>query len=207
MGHAPAMNASRPPLVLASTSRYRRALLERLGLAFEAIAPPFDEEAHKQRHAHLSAEALSLELARGKALSVAATRPEAIVIGSDQIAVLEGARLDKPGTAEAACAQLRRLAGREHRLVTSVLVVQGARMIEHIDVHTLRMRALDDAQIAAYVARDAPLDCAGSYRIESLGVALFETVRGEDATAVIGLPLAALARMLTQLGLDPLRST
>jgi septum formation protein len=191
-------------LVLASTSRYRRALLERLALPFEAVAPPFDEEAAKPTLAHLDPEALSLALARGKALSVARTRPGAIVIGSDQIATIDGAKLDKPGTAERACAQLRLLAGRTHRLVTSVVVARGDEVLEHVDVHELTLRPLTDAQIARYVAADAPLDCAGSYRSESLGVALFESVRGEDATAVIGLPLVAVTRSLARLGLDPL---
>lgn len=190
--------------MLASTSRYRRELLARLGLPFEAIAPTYDEDAHKASLAHLGAEALSLELARGKARSVARERPDAIVIGSDQIAVIDDARLDKPGTAERAREQLARLAGRTHRLVTSVVVLHGERELVHVDVHALTMRALDAAQIEDYVARDAPLDCAGSYRSESLGVALFEHIRGDDATAVIGLPLTAITRMLAALGADPL---
>jgi septum formation protein len=193
-------------IVLASTSRYRRALLERLGLPFEAVAPPYDEEGGKRAHADLGPEALSLALARGKALSVAATRPAALVIGSDQIAVIDGTQLDKPGTPERARAQLRQLAGRTHRLVTSVVIAHAAtgRVLEHVDVHALTMRALSDAQIARYVEADAPLDCAGSYRSESLGVALFETMRGDDATAIVGLPLTAVTRMLAALGVDPL---
>ncbi|GAB4207060.1 MAG: Maf family nucleotide pyrophosphatase [Sandaracinaceae bacterium] len=191
-------------LVLASTSKYRCALLARLGLPFESVAPPFDEEAAKTALAHLDPEALSLALARGKALSVARTRPGAIVIGSDQIATIDGAKLDKPGTAERARAQLRLLAGRTHRLVTSVVAARGDDFHEHVDVHELTLRPLTDAQIARYVAADAPLDCAGSYRSESLGVALFESVRGEDATAVVGLPLVAVTRLLARLGLDPL---
>ena len=117
---------SRAPIVLASTSRYRQELLARLGLPFESLAPPFDEEAEKARLAGLDEEALSLALARGKAVSVARVRPEAIVIGSDQIAVIDGERLDKPGSVERACAQLARLAGRTHRLVTSTVVVHEA---------------------------------------------------------------------------------
>jgi septum formation protein len=191
-------------LVLASTSPYRRALLERLRLPFEAVAPPFDEEAEKAALSHLDPEALSLALARGKALSVARARPGAIVIGSDQIATIDGRKLDKPGTEDDARAQLGLLAGRTHRLVTSVVVVRDETIHAHVDVHELTLRPLSEAQIARYVARDAPLDCAGSYRSEGLGVALFERVRGEDATAVVGLPLIAVSRLLAQLGLDPL---
>ena len=197
---------SRAPIVLASTSRYRQELLARLGLPFESLAPPFDEEAEKARLAGLDEEALSLALARGKAVSVARVRPEAIVIGSDQIAVIDGERLDKPGSVERACAQLARLAGRTHRLVTSTVVVHEAAgvVLEHVDVHSLAMRALTAAQIAGYVSRDRPLDCAGSYKSESLGIALFERIEGEDATAVVGLPLTAVTRMLASLGVDPL---
>lgn len=191
-------------LLLASTSSYRRALLARLGLPFEAVPPPFDEEVAKRALAALSVEELSMELARGKARSVA--RPGSLVIGSDQIAVIDGMRLDKPGTVEAARAQLRHLAGRTHRLVTSVVVVNGTTGEEHtaIDVHTLTMRSLDDGQIARYVDRDRPLDCAGSYKIESAGVALFESVEGRDATAIVGLPLLAVTAILRRFGMDPL---
>jgi septum formation protein len=200
------MQTSRPRLILASTSRYRQELLARLGLAFEAIAPPYDEERGKAELAHLDPEALSLALGRGKARSIAALHDDAIVIGSDQIAVLDGARLDKPGTHERARAQLSRLAGRTHRLVTSVVVIDARSGLErdHVDVHELTMRPLSGTQIAAYVARDAPLDCAGSYRVESLGVALFDRVRGDDATAIVGLPLVAVTRILVAMGLDPL---
>ena len=187
-------------IILASTSPYRRALMKRLGLRFEVLAPPFDEEAAKPALAHLDVEALSLELARGKARSVSALHPEAIVIGSDQIATLDGARLDKPGTHARACDQLRRLRGRGHRLVTALVVSRGDEVLEAVDVHTLFMRDLSDAQIDEYVRRDAPLDCAGSYKIESLGVALLERVVGEDASAIEGLPLMRLVSMLEQLG-------
>jgi septum formation protein len=199
-------HAGAPTVILASTSRYRRALLERLGVPFEALAPDYDEEREKGALDTLGPEALSLALAHGKARSIASMRPEASVIGSDQIAVIDGQRLDKPHTVERACAQLALLEGRTHRLVTSVVMVHLAsgRALEHVDVHELTMRPLSEAQIADYVARDEPLDCAGSYRVESLGVALFERVRGDDATAVVGLPLTAVTRMLATMGRDPL---
>jgi septum formation protein len=198
------MSETRAPIVLASTSRYRRELLARLGVPFESVAPPFDEEAAKASLGALDVEALSLALARGKAESIARMRRDAIVIGSDQIAVIDGERLDKPGTVERACAQLARLSGHTHRLVTSTVIVHGAVVMEHVDVHALTMRVLTPQQIAGYVARDQPLDCAGSYKSESLGIALFERICGEDATAVVGLPLTAVTRMHASLGVDPL---
>jgi septum formation protein len=187
-------------LILASTSPYRRALLQRLGIPFEVMKPPFDEEAAKPALAHLDVESLSLALARGKTLSVSKLDPEAVVIGSDQIATIDGERLDKPGTHERACAQLKRLRGRSHRLVTALVIARGDQVIEHVDVHTLFMRDLSDAQIEDYVRRDKPLDCAGSYKIESLGVALLERVVGEDASAIEGLPLMTLISILERFG-------
>ncbi|MBL8604432.1 MAG: septum formation protein Maf [Myxococcales bacterium] len=185
-------------LILASTSRYRKMLLERLGRPFEAVAPPYDEEAGKRAHAALGAAALSQRLGREKALSVSRLYPDAWVIGSDQIATLDGARLDKPGTADAAVAQLVRLSGKTHQLVTSVTVVRAATgyLGEATDVHALTMRALDAATLRRYVEADAPLDCAGSYRVEARGIALFETIRGDDFTAVIGLPLTKVVALL-----------
>lgn len=191
-------------LILASTSPYRRTLMQRLGIPFDVMKPPFDEEAAKPALAHLDPEALSLALARGKALSVCALDPDAIVIGSDQIATVDGARLDKPGTHARACAQLAQLRGRSHRLVTAVVVARGDEVLDHVDVHTLFMRNLSDAQIDGYVRRDQPLDCAGSYKIESLGVALLDRVQGDDASAIEGLPLMKLTRMLEHFGVHVL---
>lgn len=195
---------SRPRIVLASTSRYRRALLERLGIPFDAIAPTCDEDAHP----HLEPRPLAERLAREKAESVAA--PGAIVIGSDQVVDLDGEVLGKPGSAEAAQRQLARLAGRSHRLITAVAVrdVDRGVTVVDVDVHTLVMRPLDPRQIAAYVAHDAPLDCAGSYVFERRGIALFDRVEADpeiaDDTAIVGLPLMKLLRLLRGLGVDPL---
>lgn len=193
-----------PRVILASTSRYRRALLERLGVAFDAVAPDCDEDAWPE----LAPRALAVRLAREKASSVRA--PGALVIGSDQVVDLDGEVLGKPGSAAAAEAQLARLAGRSHRLITAVAVVDVDRGVvaEAVDVHTLTMRALDARQIAAYVAHDAPLDCAGSYVFERRGVALFERVEADaetaDDTAIIGLPLMKTLRLLRELGYDVL---
>lgn len=191
-------------LVLASTSPYRNALLARLRLPFESLAPGVDEEAVKAEG--LAAEALVTRLAREKAQTVARglsrDRPDALVVGSDQVAELDGLVLGKPGTPAGAQAQLRHLAGREHRLLTALCVVRAGdgRRVEALDVHRLRLRPLTDLQIARYVSLEDPVDCAGSYKIEGLGIALFEWIRGDDFTAVVGLPLTRLVSLLCELG-------
>jgi septum formation protein len=145
-------------------------------------------------------------LALGKAQSLADSYPDALILGADQMAELDGERLHKPGTAEAAAAQLRRLAGRTHRLITAVTLLRGVdgRAETIVDVHELTMRPLSQRAIEAYVARDAPLDCAGSYRIEALGIALFERVSGADFTAIVGLPLTAVVTLLERFGVSVL---
>lgn len=189
-------------LVLASTSRYRAALLSRLGTPFVTAAPQCDEQALQARG--WPVEVLVTELARRKAQSVADRFPDALVIGSDQAAELDGRILGKPGTRAAARAQLRQLRGREHRLLTAICVLQtsAGRLAEDLDVHRLRLRDLTDAQIERYVAADNPVDCAGAYKVEGLGVSLFEHIRGDDFTAVIGLPLTRLVRLLAGFGLE-----
>lgn len=195
-------------IVLASTSRYRRELIARLTIDVEQAAPPFDEEAEKPRLAGRPVEELVATLARGKALSLRAAYPDALLIGSDQAAEIDGEVLGKPGTEEGARAQLRRLSGREHRLLTAVAVLRASdgRIEEALDVHRLRMRQLTDREIEAYVRRDQPLDCAGAYRVEALGIALFERVTGDDFTAVIGLPLTRVVAMLERFGVRVLDS-
>jgi septum formation protein len=189
-------------ILLASTSRYRRELVQRLRVPIECLAPPYDEEADKAAHAHLPIPELAMHLAKGKAASLAALHPDALVIGSDQMGELDGARLGKPHTFEAACAQLGRMAGRTHRLHTAVAVHHGAsgRVEAALDTHTLAMRALTADEIERYVRADDPVDCAGSYRVESLGVALFERITGDDFTAVIGLPLTKTVTLLGRFG-------
>lgn len=187
-----------PALVLASTSPYRRHLLERLRIAFVCEAPGVDEAAVKRRGGAPSA--IVTGLARAKALAVAARRPGSIVIGSDQGACIDGTLLDKPGTAANAIAQLRQLAGRTHELLTAVAIARpDGEPIEFIDRTTLLMRTLTAAEIERYVAAESPLDCAGSYKIESLGITLFERIDGADQTAIMGLPLLRLCRELRRL--------
>ncbi len=191
-------------IILASTSRYRRELVQRLRVPIESVAPPYDEDADKAAHGHLPIEDLVTHLARGKAASLAALHPDALVIGSDQMGALDGARLGKPHTFEAACAQLERMAGRTHRLHTAVAVHHGAtgRVETALDTHTMVMRALSRDEIERYVRADDPIDCAGSYRVESLGIALFERVTGDDFTAVIGLPLTKVVALLARFGVS-----
>ena len=189
-------------VILASTSRYRRELIERLGLTVLCMASPFDEEAAKEGLMALPIPERAHALAVGKAEALGEEYPDAVIIGADQMGEVDGEALGKPHTAENARAQLRRLGGREHRLHTAVAVHHRAsgRTETVVDTHALVMRALTDEAIADYVARDAPLDCAGSYRVESLGIALFERVRGDDFTAVIGLPLTQVVGLLERFG-------
>ncbi len=182
-------------LVLASTSPYRKVLLEQLKLPFEARRPDCDEGAFKQRG--LAPRALAELLAAEKARAVSAQDQDAYVLGGDQLVDLDGEVLGKPGSVEAAEAQLQRLSGRTHRLITAIaLSCPDGRVLPHTDVTELEMRALSPAEIARYVAHDRPLDCAGSYKIESLGIALFERVQCADFSAIGGLPLIALTSLL-----------
>ena len=185
-------------LVLASTSRYRKDLLARLGLPFEARAPLCDEEALKVPG--LAPEALAERLALAKAESLREAEPGAAIVGSDQIATIDGVILGKPGIAVRAEEQLARLAGRTHALVTAIAVVHPGGVLAHLDITRLSMRALGAEAIARYVAADAPLDCAGSYRLEARGIALFSRIESADHTAIVGLPLIALTEMLASLG-------
>ena len=185
-----------PALVLASTSRYRRELLARLALPFEVARPAVDETPLPGE----APPALAARLALAKARAVAAGR-DAWVIGSDQVASLDGTPLGKPGTAEAACVQLRRMSGRAVDFLTGVCVAhRDGQALQALDTTTVRFRSLTDAEIARYVAAEQPLDCAGSFKSEGLGIALFEAIESRDPSALVGLPLIATARLLRQVG-------
>lgn len=189
-----------PALILASTSRYRQELLSRLRLPFEAVAPDVDETALPGE----TPAALAERLALAKARSVAARYPGAVVIGSDQVADLGGQAIGKPGTHENATEQLRRMSGREVVFQTAVAVVApGVAAIERAEVR-VRFRVLSEADIQAYLRADAPYDCAGSAKVESLGVALLEAVESDDPTALIGLPLIRTCALLRRASLEPL---
>jgi septum formation protein len=188
-----------PQLVLASTSPYRRQLLERLRVPFAWAAPGVDEQS--QKTSGQGPMEIACGLARAKAERVFEAYPDALVVGSDQVATLDGQRLDKPGSADRAIDQLRRLRGHQHQLLTAVAIRHPGGLAEFVDVTRLCMRDLDDGEIDRYVAADQPLDCAGSYKIESLGISLFAAIDSEDQTAIQGLPLLRLSAELRQLGL------
>ncbi len=190
------------PLILASTSPYRRALLERLGLIFTVESPRIDE-------CPLPGEdpaALVQRLAELKARAVAQRRPEALVIGSDQVACLDGEILGKPGGRDAAIAQLERASGRMLTFQTGVCLFDGRRQRAHtfVEPFCVHFRTLSRAQIEGYVDREHPYDCAGSFKSEGLGIALFTRLEGDDPTALIGLPLLRLIPLLETFGHCPL---
>ena len=192
-----------PPLILASTSRYRRELLQRLRLPFEVVAPWVDETP-------LPGEApavLAQRLAMAKARVVAAQHPGAIVIGSDQVADLHGQAIGKPGTHERAVAQLRSMRGQRITFQTAVAVVRADRGYAQglLASVVVSFRDLSDAQIEHYLRTEQPYDCAGSAKCETLGIALLEAIDSDDPTALIGLPLIRTCRLLREAGLDPLQ--
>jgi septum formation protein len=188
-----------PRVILASTSLYRRDLLARLRLAFDWEAPGCDE----QPLAGETADALAGRLARLKAMTVAQRRPGHIVIGSDQVAVRGEEILGKPGTVERCAEQLRRCSGSQVTFLTAVHVLDGlhGRAESHLDRTRVLFRRLDDAEIDRYVTADRPLDCAGGFKVESLGIALFDRVESEDPTALTGLPLVWLSGALRRAGI------
>ena len=189
-------------LVLASTSRYRHELLSRLRLPFDVVAPDVDETA-------LSGEApavLARRLAMEKAQAVASRFPDALVIGSDQVADLDGRAIGKPGSHDAAVEQLRAMQGRTIHFHTAVAVVHAAAGFAQGALETVevRMRPLDDAQIERYLALEPAYDCAGSAKCEGLGITLMNAINSGDPTALVGLPLIRTAELLRAAGLDPL---
>jgi septum formation protein len=188
------------PLVLASTSRYRRELLGRLGLPFAVRAPTTDETALAGEPPERMAERLSA----AKAASIAAT--DAIVIGSDQTASLDGRLLRKPGRHEIALAQLEAAQGKTVVFHTGVHVLDSTsgRSWSHVDRTEVRFARRERAELARYLELEQPYDCVGSFKAEGLGVVLFESIESRDPTALIGLPLIWLATALKRAGLDPL---
>jgi septum formation protein len=190
------------PIVLASTSPFRRELLARLGLPFVVDSPEVDES----RRPDEPPQVLVLRLAEAKARAVAARHPGSLVIGSDQVACIDDEVLGKPGDRARAIAQLERASGRAVLFQTGLCLLNTASgraqtLVEPFQVH---FRHLTRGQIEAYVDRERPFDCAGSFKSEGLGIALFERLEGEDPTALIGLPLIRLVALLESEGLDPL---
>jgi septum formation protein len=191
-----------PRLVLASTSRYRRELLERLRLPFAVQSPGVDESAQPGERP----EALAQRLALAKAQAVADRHPDAVVIGSDQVAELDGEAIGKPHVHERAVAQLRAMRGRRVTFHTAVAVVRRDRgyartLLAPVQVH---FRDLGDAEIEHYLRAEQPYDCAGSAKCETLGIALLQAIDSDDPTALVGLPLIRTCQLLREAGLDPL---
>jgi septum formation protein len=199
------MSPSSPRLILGSTSPYRRELLARLRLPFDVVAPQVDETpAPGEAPARLA-----LRLALAKARAVAALHPQAVVIGADQVADLDGEPIGKPGDHERAVAQLRRMSGRTVIFQTALAVLRRDTGFEQALLAPVRVRfrALADSEIERYLRLEQPYDCAGSAKSETLGIALLAAIDSDDPTALVGLPLIRTAELLRQAGLDPLRST
>jgi septum formation protein len=184
------------PLVLASSSPYRAQLLERLGLQFEIVASGIDETPEPDE----SADALVRRLARTKAEHVAEQRPDAAVIGADQVAVFGDRILGKPGDRASAVARLNEMSGRPVDFLSGVAFVHRSRTEVDVVATRLVLRDLDDGEIERYVDRDRPFDCAGGMRSESLGIALLSSLTSDDPTALIGLPLIRISAWLRQAG-------
>jgi len=191
-------SSSTPRLILASSSAYRRELLGRLHLPFEAIAPHIDETPLPGE----APEATALRLAQAKAEAIARRHPGALVIGSDQVATLDGAQIGKPGDHARALAQLQTMRGREVVFHTALCLWDGrdgTAQVENVQVF-VRFRDLPDAELDAYLRIEQPYDCAGSAKNEGLGIALLERIDSSDPTALTGLPLIALTGMLRRAG-------
>ncbi|MFC3283642.1 Maf family protein [Litchfieldella rifensis] len=189
-------------LVLASGSRWRRQLLDRLALPYAWASPDIDETPRPDE----SPEALVHRLALSKASRLAADYPRHLIIGSDQIALFDSEILGKPGDEATARANLARFSGQRVRFLTGLALLdtrRGQHRVCH-ERYDVVFRRLSEREIANYVAREMPLDCAGSFRMEGLGIALFEKLEGDDPNTLIGLPLIRLCEMLREAGLDPL---
>lgn len=185
-----------PPLILGSTSVYRRELLERLRIPFEVISPKVDETP-------LAGEGsleLSLRLAHAKAAAVSKARPDAWVIGSDQVADLCGAAIGKPGNFERAMAQLQLMRGQAVTFYTALCLMKGDIQTTLCVPTEVRFRKLSDEVLEAYLLAEEPYDCAGSAKSEGLGISLLEAIQSDDPTALIGLPLIALTTLLRDAG-------
>ena len=187
-----------PDLILASSSTFRQALLKRLHLPFESISPQVDESIHS---GEIPIDYVT-RLAQSKAKAVAIQHSDALVIGSDQCAYLDGEILGKPGTKDRAVGQLKNASGKEVVFYTGLCVMQTATGFEETDFvkYHVGFRDLDDNQIERYLEAEQPYNCAGSFKSEGLGIALFSHMRGDDPTALIGLPLIRLVSMLQTAG-------
>lgn len=187
-------------IILASTSIYRKQQLQRLNIEFSTAAPDVDEDELKiQGLDHVD---LSQQLSLLKARDVSNANKDAIVIGGDQVASFEGRILSKPRTKEKAFEQLKSMMGKEHHLITSLAIICDGKEYIHTCISKMNMRALTDDQITRYILLDEPLNSCGAYRLEALGISLFESIESEDYTSIIGIPLMWTAQKLTALGVS-----
>ncbi|MBT3980772.1 MAG: septum formation protein Maf [Bacteriovoracaceae bacterium] len=189
-------------IILASTSVYRKDLLKRLGIDFDCIAPDFDEDTINA--CTYSAKDLACLLAEKKAHSLTLAHPNQIIIGSDQVCTEGGEIFGKPLTHQKATSQLQRLSGKVHELITAVCVCKGENTQTFFDRTSLHMSQLSDDMIERYLKLDTPYHCAGSYKIESYGITLFDSIDTQDFNAITGLPLLKLSAVLKTLGVQPL---
>ncbi|PPE72910.1 septum formation protein Maf [Solimonas fluminis] len=188
--------AANPALILASGSRYRAELLGRLQLPFRPLPSQVDETPQPGENPR----ELTQRLAIAKARALAQEHPQAWILGSDQSAAAQGRLLGKPGTLDRAREQLQLLSGQTVEFLTAVALVQGTRLLQGLDVTTVRFRRLDAATIDRYLAAEPALDCAGSFKCEGLGISLFEEMRSTDPTGLVGLPLIRTAALLREAG-------
>ena len=191
-------NPTSPPIILASSSRYRRGLLDRFLTEYQTVSPSLDEAAEESA----DPADLASRLARKKAEKVSSAHHNSVVIGADQLAVLDGVVLGKPGDHQKAIEQLLAASGKSVTFLTAVCVLDPIerRRYEHIDRTEVRFRNFDRRLAEAYLRHDEPYDCAGSFKIEGAGFVLFESVSTDDPTALIGLPMIWLAAILMELG-------
>lgn len=185
-------------LFLASTSPYRRELLNRLRFPYQVQVPIVDEE--KLKDPKMNGAELSRFLAFKKAESLVGG--DTVVLGADQVVVFQNSILGKPGTPENAVAQLMKMQGQSHEIITSFCLINSSKKVEHTNITKMKMRSLTESQIKNYVTHDSPLDCAGSYKIEKMGISLFEKIETDDFTAIQGLPLMALVQSLKEFGIE-----
>jgi septum formation protein len=192
-------------LLLASSSKYRRTLLQQLGLPFDWASPEIDETPLALE----SAAQLVIRLAQAKATALADDYPQHWIIGSDQVCVLDGQIRGKPGTADNAMAQLRSCSGKRVEFLTGLTLLQpqSGQCFSLREAFYVHFRELSEEEIRAYVQQEQPLDCAGSFKVEGLGIQLFSALEGRDYNSLIGLPLIGLCDLLRQAGINPLLST
>lgn len=185
-------------VILASSSEYRKQQLQQLGIAFKSIKPAIDEQSLKDYN--LSPCEFTLKLGLEKAKSLVAEHPEAIIIGSDQVAHFNNEYLEKSKTHNEACEKLLKLQNNTHKLYTSLVIVTPNNTYEHVDVTELKMRPLTEEQISNYVKKDQTLNCAGGYKFEQSGQFLFEYINTKDPSSIIGLPMLKLTTILIENG-------